>query len=192
MPFLDDSLIIPVANSSIITSSIEPSNPQVGDMWNELDNDNNLIQQWNYLTVENNPRWVSQLYYHSWQITTGASNTVYLINPDFDIFVKQYYIHIFTVNQTIISGEFYNRRLSLGSQGGGNIELLANAEFNSLNANSHEFLETPVNFLITGTKYRGVNTQQFKNLINTNVITNKVAYSAISTVPTFTYLLVRK
>lgn len=191
MPFLDNSV---TPSSNLATSINAPNNPQLGDMWNELDNDNNLVQQWSYLTIEDSPRWCSQLQHYSWGITMGSTGTFYLINPAFDIFVKEYYIHIFSVSQTIVAGEFFNRRLMLGSQGGGNVELLGNGNFTSLSANNHEYIEVPVNILIPGMKYRGIVSATVKNLINTSIISNKAVntFSSISTVPTFTYQLVRK
>ena len=194
MPFIDDSIITIPSIPAIYTGTDEPNNPDIGMIWNEIDGGSDLLQQWNYLEVLNNYRWVSNIYHHSWETVTGATSTFFLVNADFDIFVRKYFLHVYSFSQTIVSGEFVNRRLSFGSHGGGNNELLADGIINNLAVNSHAYAEVSVDKLLLGTRLSGLNNPNMKNLINTNVISNKAfnTYSGISTLPTFTYQLVRK
>jgi hypothetical protein len=58
MPFLDNSAVIPEKN--IITSIDAPSNSQVGDTWNQINDENNLIETWTSRYINNEKKWASQ------------------------------------------------------------------------------------------------------------------------------------
>lgn len=86
MPFLDNStLAIPSRN--IITSSTHPSNPQIGDIWNELDAENFLIYKWNY---QLNNGWTSDILIKDFYEHNGALRASMILDYRYDYLVRDF------------------------------------------------------------------------------------------------------
>lgn len=115
MPFLDNATsAVAIPNSNIITSAIEPSNPQIGDTWNELKNDE-VFHQWNYLNIGGTSRWASQVYNFMFPETSMSQNQQYPLNTDFDYFIKDFYGHYFASQAMPANGQLI-RRLYAGNK----------------------------------------------------------------------------
>jgi hypothetical protein len=104
MPFLDDSLIT-VPTTNIITSVPPPSNPSLGDIWNEVDTDGNFLEKWEAI---NNPnyQWRSgekrTLTEQPYQLSLANGNRQYYLgvnNISHDCIIKEMTLNYTVLNQ---------------------------------------------------------------------------------------------
>ncbi|NJL61824.1 MAG: hypothetical protein HC903_08320 [Methylacidiphilales bacterium] len=99
----------------IITSINPPENPQLGMIWNELDVDNNLIQQWNYSYCNNILKWMSQVFDFLFSETSMSQTQVYPMNTDFDYYIKSFYGFYYSSNAMPSNG-ILGKRLHIGNK----------------------------------------------------------------------------
>jgi hypothetical protein len=190
MPFLDDS-IITIPDSNIITSENTPANPQVGDMWNELDNEGNLIQKWNYI----NNQWIGDLVNLSFPDVSMSQAQIYQLDSRFNLFVRNFYGSYFSSNPMPSNG-ILARRLMLGNRSNLLASNIAGAiTFSGKVAGILDSVTTKVNRLFNIQK-----TDNDTNSSKINLIGNYPSSSGTFTISInsyfvsagFTYQLVRK
>jgi hypothetical protein len=83
------------SGASIVTSPNPPNNPSIGMVWNEIDGNENLIQQWNWIKLGGVTRWATpKISLHPLTNQSGISNETHYLNLAFDVFCYSYSIYI--------------------------------------------------------------------------------------------------
>lgn len=107
------SNLVPSAQQ-IITSATPPANPTMGIMWNELDTEGNLSQQWSYLMLQGNLAWVSPIFDFCFPVLALSQNNRISLQSKFDYFLKQVRILFRTNGASLSSTQFVDRTLTFG------------------------------------------------------------------------------
>jgi hypothetical protein len=96
---------------NIITSASVPSNPTQGLVWNEIDSNGNLLEQWNWI----NNKWFSNAKIIPWFIFQNAPNFTFMgMAPTaHDLYVKTWESQFYFGNT---AGQSYTLRLQLSTQ----------------------------------------------------------------------------
>jgi hypothetical protein len=104
MPFIDDSVIV-IPTVNITTSVTPPSNPNLGDVWNEVDTNGYFIEKWEAIS---NPdyEWRSQekrtLTEQPYQLSLTNGNRQYHLgvnNISHDCIIKEMLLNYAVLNQ---------------------------------------------------------------------------------------------
>jgi hypothetical protein len=148
MPFLDGSAIVNNI-SNIITSQNIPTNPIIGDTWNELDASNNLIQKWNYLNQGSTKAWMGEATNFPFPDVSMSQSQVYQLNGKFNYFIKTFYASYFAniampANGTLVRRLYFGNRSNLITS-----NLIAAIGFSAKAAGILDSNRVDVNILVT-------------------------------------------
>jgi hypothetical protein len=192
MPFLDNSTIIAHNNSLIYTGQDEPIDPETGMIWNEVDSDDNLIQQWIYSKIEIDFGWSSSVnnwtftnLSHSGQISQSIECTLW------DLFIRDFYCHMSSPTISISGSSFYERRLAVGNMGGISHQIVSTIRFQNTSVGQHYFVKNNINTKVVTNPLIGSSSSTKFNLISI-MQANNLAQTGINTLVGFTYSWVRK
>ncbi|PAX58359.1 hypothetical protein [Brunnivagina elsteri] len=194
MPFLDDSAIIS-SNSNIITSQVMPTSPTIGDAWNELDSENNLIQKWNYLSRNNNNAWMGEVQDFPFPDVSMSQSQIYQLNWRFNYFIKSFYGSYYS-NSAMPSNGILTRRLMFGNRSNlVSSNLIATIAFAGKSATINDTIRTTVNTLVTTAEINNEITPTKINLLGNYPASSgsfTVSINSYFVTSGFSYQLVRK